>query len=222
MTRRSAPAGAPGAGMSQSYAPEMWRQRIVLLTVLTAPPLMLAGVGLAHPMHLTADSARSWRDLHVLLLPIFPLLGVAPWLVVRRESAVLGAVAAVLGYVYATFYTALDVLAGIGAGSLEQAGIDGGRSVLFAQADSLVRYGVWAYLAATILAAAVVFWRAGVAALPGSVLIIGGAWSFLDSHIFWPRGVLTMLALAIGWAALAWPLPLNEPIGANSSRVNPG
>jgi hypothetical protein len=193
--------------MSQSYAPGMRRQRIVMLTLLTAPPLVLAGLGLAHPMHLTADSARSWHDLHVLLLPIFPLLGLGPWLVVRRESAVLGAVVAVLGYVYAAFYTALDVLAGIGAGSLEQAGIEGGRAVLFAQADSLVRYGVWAYLAATMIAVAVVFWRAGVIAFPGAVLTVGGAWSFLDSHIFWPRGVLTMLALAIGWAALALVLP---------------
>jgi hypothetical protein len=55
--------------------------------------------------------------------------------VLRRESAALGAVAAVVGCVYATFYTA--------------------------------------------------------------------AWSFLDSHIFWPRGMLTMLTLALGWGALA-------------------
>jgi hypothetical protein len=203
----------------------MLRRRIVMLTVLTAPPLLLAGVGLAHPMHLTADSARNWRDLHVLLLPIFPLLGLAPWLVLRREGAALGAVAAVLGYVYAAFYTALDVLAGIGAGSLELAGLDGGRSVLFAQADSLVRYGVWAYLAAAVLAAVVVLRRAGVAALPGSVLIIGGAWSFLDSHIFWPRGVLTMLALAVGWAALAMASPVKRADCRDStiqSRAQPG
>jgi hypothetical protein len=97
----------------------MQRQRIVMLTVLTGPPLVLAGAGLAHPMHLTADTAGRWRDLHVLLLPIFPLLGLGPWLVIRRENPVLGTVAAILGYGYAVFYTALDVLAGIGAGSLE-------------------------------------------------------------------------------------------------------
>jgi hypothetical protein len=192
--------------------------RAVLLLTLVTPPLLLAGLGLAHPMHLTPGSAHAWRDLHVLLLPIFPLLGLAPWLVTRRYSAVLGAVAALLGYVYAAFYTALDVLAGIGAGSLEQAGDPAGRLVLFAQADSLVRYGVWAYLAATILTVAVVLRHVGVAALPGAILTLGGAWSFFDSHIFWPRGVLTMLALAAGWAALALASAANEPGGPDPAR----
>jgi hypothetical protein len=190
----------------------MRRQRIIMFTVLIAPPLVLAGAGLAHPMRLTAATAGSWHDLHVLLLPIFPLLGLGPWLLVRRENPVLGQVAAVLGFAYAVFYTALDVLAGIGAGSLARAGVDGGPSVLFGQADDLVRYGVWAYLVATLLVAAVMLRRVGVAAIPGAVLIIGGAWSFLDSHIFWPRGVLTMLALAVGWAALGLVSP-DEPGG---------
>lgn len=179
----------------------------MMLTVLVAPPVVLAAAGLAHPSHLTTGTADSWRNLHVLLLPVFPLLGLGPWLVLRREGLVLGRVAAVLGYGYAVFYTALDVLAGIGAGALQQAGVGGGRSVLFAQADDLVRYGVWAYFGATVLAAAVMLRRVGVAAAPGAVLTMGGAWSFLDSHIFWPRGVVTMFALAAGWAALALVSP---------------
>jgi hypothetical protein len=180
----------------------MRRNEIIRLAVVAGPPLLLAVLGLTHPITLTVDTASDWRDLHVLLLPIFPLLGLAPWLVARQEGPAWGWVAAVLGYVYAAFYTALDVLAGIGAGSLQQAGLQGGPSVLFTQADDLVRYGVWAYLAAAVLASGLVIRRAGWAGLPGAVLVIGGAWSFLDSHIFWPRGVLTMLALALGWAAL--------------------
>jgi hypothetical protein len=37
----------------------MWRQRIVLLTVVAAPLPVLAGVGTGPPGSTTADSARS-------------------------------------------------------------------------------------------------------------------------------------------------------------------
>jgi len=33
--------------------------------------------------------------------------------------------------------------------------------------------------------------------------VVAGAIAFLDSHIYWPRGGLTMVVLGIGWAALA-------------------
>ncbi|MFI6781091.1 hypothetical protein [Micromonospora sp. NPDC050276] len=73
-------------------------------------------VGLTHPMLLTPASAEHWWDLHVWLLPVFPLLALGPWLTVRVAAggrALLVAVA-VLGYAYAVCYTALDVLAGVG------------------------------------------------------------------------------------------------------------
>jgi len=44
--------------------------------------------------------------------------------------------------------------------------------------------------------------RSRWAALPGAVFLLPAAVSFLDSHIFWPRGVLTMFAIAIGLALL--------------------
>ena len=34
-------------------------------------------------------------------------------------------------------------------------------------------------------------------------MLIVAAVSFLDSHIFWPRGVFTMLGIAVGMALLA-------------------
>jgi hypothetical protein len=36
------------------------------------------------------------------------------------------------------------------------------------------------------------------------VLVIAASVSFLNSHVYWPRGVLTMYALAVGWGLLAW------------------
>jgi hypothetical protein len=181
----------------------MRRPQVTDLLQVAGPPMLLAGLGLTHPMHLTADSAAMWRDLHVVLLPIFPLLALGPWNLVRGERLALRWTVGLLGFTYAVCYTALDVLAGIAAGALKSAGAEGKwTAVVFTQADELVTYGVWAFLVAVVLASTVALRRAGLSAAPGAVIVVAAAVSFRDSHIFWPRGGLTMIALAIGWAAL--------------------
>jgi hypothetical protein len=181
----------------------MRRPLVTDLLFVAVPLLLLAGLGLAHPMQLTPDSAARWRDLHVALLPIFPLLALGPWITVRDEHPALRWVVGLLGFAYAVFYTALDVLAGIAAGALKTSGAEGKwTSVVFTQADELVTYGVWAFLVAVVLASTVALRRAGLSAAPGAVIVVAAAVSFRDSHIFWPRGGLTMIALAIGWVAL--------------------
>ena len=44
--------------------------------------------------------------------------------------------------------------------------------------------------------------RWGTLSVPGSVVLLVAAWSFLGSHIYWPVGVLTMLGLAVGFGLL--------------------
>ena len=49
----------------------------------------------------------------------------------------------------------------------------------------------------------VVLWRRhGVRVLPGAAVLFAACWSFLDSHIFWPRGVFTMAGFAVAFALL--------------------
>ena len=181
----------------------MQRPRAYVLLIVAGPPLLLAALGLAHPAHLTESTADAWKNLHIVLLPIFPLLALAPWLLTRGEHRAVRWTAIALGYSFAAFYTALDVLAGIGAGVLQQAGAVDQKRFLYAEGNDLAEYGVWAYLLATALTAAVVLRRARLAAVPGAILVVAGAIAFLDSHIYWPRGGLTMVVLGIGWAALA-------------------
>jgi hypothetical protein len=181
----------------------------LLLLVVMVPPLVLAGFGISHPSTLDAGSAPWWRDLHVILLPVFPLLALGPWLVARAVARPgLSWVVAALGYVYATFYTALDVLAGIGAGTSADHGFFAPLGSLFSMANSLARVGVDAYLAAALLAAGAAVLAVRGAdrgpAVAGAVLVLYGAIQFLDSHIYWPRGVWAMVALAVGWGLLAW------------------
>ena len=55
-------------------------------------------------------------------------------------------------------------------------------------------------LAGTVALAA----RHGTRVFAGSVVLLGAGYSFIDSHIFRPRGVLTMLAMAAGFALWTW------------------
>src|ERR1700759_3524871 len=110
--------------------------RPAALLAAAVPPLLLAGLGSTHPTMLTPESAPWWRDLHVVGLLLFPLLALGPWAGVRGRGRVLEPVVLVLGLLYACFYTALDVLAGIGAGQ-ETVVVGPGPwvSALFAEAD---------------------------------------------------------------------------------------
>jgi len=181
----------------------MTRRRIVLLSLAVAvPPLVLAAVGVSHPTHLDADSAQYWRDLHIGILAVFPLLGFAPWIVVRGHRLWLSWTAGVLGFVYASFYTALDVLAGIGAGGLEHEGMHEATPVAFDLGDRLGLVGSVAFVAACLLAGGFAVRMRGIRALPGALLVALGSVLFLFEHIFFPVGVIGQLCLAVGWVLL--------------------
>ncbi len=183
--------------------------RTALWSVLgiAAGPLAIAVLGYTHPHGLTSETAMYWRTLHVILLPLFPLLAVNLWWLLTGESGPIPWLARSLGLVYLAFYTALDVLAGIGAGALVAAGTDPGDRVtqeLFSQANSLAEIGVWAFLGAVVLTGSVLTRRHGPAALPGALILALAAFAFLRSHVYFPYGVATMVAMSIGFAGLQW------------------
>jgi hypothetical protein len=182
--------------------------------LVTAGPILLAVAGLAHPGGLSAATADRWVHLHILLLPVFPLLalGFVVLLPGRPRAGVAGAatVIAWLGAaVYAAGYTGLDAVAGIGAGTV--AGRPGDpaelRRLVLALYDvggPLGRVGVFGLLVAVLAGTIALGARHGRRVLPGTVVLLGAGYSFLDSHIFAPRGVLTMLAMAAGFALWTW------------------
>jgi hypothetical protein len=187
--------------------------RPAALLAAAVPPLLLAALGTTHPTMLTPASAPWWRDLHVIGLFLFPLLALGPWAVVRGRGRVLEAVVIVLGFVYACGYTALDVLAGIGAGQdTVMVGPGPWVAALFGMADTLGMPATHAYLAVAVIGGVTAIvvapgLAARAAAVVGTVLVVGGAWSFLTSHIYPPVGVITMVVLAVGWTTLAAVVP---------------
>jgi hypothetical protein len=164
-----------------------------------APPVVIGAIGLAHPAHLTQDASAWWRDLHIVLLPLFPLLAVGPWLVARSVEPVYGRITLVLGYVFACFYSALDILAGIAAGALKH-DREGGLATVFGYASDLGQIGSVAFIGATAAASGCLLRVAGPLVLPGAAVALLGAYGFMQNHVYPPWGVLSMLAIAAGWA----------------------
>lgn len=169
------------------------------------PCLVLATFGLTHPHDLTPATAHHWYRMHLLLIPVFPLLSVCLWWLLRDMSCPLAWLARVLGFVYLTFYGALDVLAGVGNGLVLMRPTRDPALVrqFFAQGNALAEIGVWAFLVACLLTVFLLYRRSGVQTLPGGVLLLVAAISFLSSHIYFPRGVLSMLVMALGFALLS-------------------
>jgi hypothetical protein len=195
------------------------RSQVLPLLGIATTPLFLAIIGFTHPQDLTRETAVYWRTLHLILLPVFPLLGMNLWWLladidIRNLWAVL---ARILAFVYMPFYGALDVLAGIGTGSVfirAQATDQPAPTTvifwLFDEGLELSHVGVWAFLLACALTGLLLVQRVGWMALPGAVLLIAAAISFLNSHIYYPRGVLTMFVMAFAFTWLQWAR-LREP-----------
>ena len=191
--------------LGRPYARNVPPLRKTVLVI--APPLVLAAAGLIHPRDLTAASAARWAGLHVVLLPVFPLLAVGLLVPLgwrpRRDLSAVGTVVAWLGAAgYAAYYTGLDAVAGIAAGTAEQHGVSAAVPGLFAAGDRLGQAGAYALLVASVATSLVLFSRHGAGVLPGALILLVSCFSFIDSHIFWPRGVFTMLGFAAAFVLL--------------------
>lgn len=184
----------------------MSRSRWLRAALAAAPALALAGLGAAHPGGLNGDTASWWATLHILLLPVFPLLAAAQWFLLASAPPLLRLPGRLAAYGFATFYSGLDAVAGVAAGTVEEA--QGGASPvlgqLFEVGDRLGHIGAWCFLVASALIVADIAPHARWRVVPGAVLLLASSVSFLDSHLFWPRGVYTMIGIAAGMFLLSY------------------
>ncbi len=180
-------------------------RRAVLLAL---PALVLAVAGLFHPHSLSHASAPRWTMLHVAGLFVFPLVGLALAMLVRGRRDPVAWLVALTAYVYATAYSALDVISGIGAGYVTWRlgeGVPRPDEVrfLFVIGGRIGEVGSWALIACAVVVALDALRRLGAPALPGLALVPGALLVHVG-HIFAPTGVagMTLIGLATGY--LAW------------------
>ena len=152
-----------------------------------------------HPHHLTHDTADSWFGLHVAGLAPFPLVGAALAFLVRGRRDAIAWLVRLSAYVYATFYSALDVISGIAAGYVtRELGPGAPRPdevrLMFRIGTPLGEVGSWALIFCCVLLAADLLRRNALAAVAGVVLVVG-AWLVHQDHIFAPTGVAGMVLL---------------------------
>ncbi len=172
---------------------------------LALPGLVLAVAGLFHPHHLTYDTSWRWFALHLPGLLVFPLVGLALAELVHGRRDPIAWLVRLTAYVYATFYTALDVVSGIAAGYVtHELGPGVARpqevSLLFRIGTPLGHVGSAALITCAVLLTLDLLYRnrawSVVLLVPGAVLV------HLD-HIFSPKGVVGMLMLGLGTAGAA-------------------
>jgi len=192
--------GAPRAAGSIGG---MTQPRILLVAAVVVPFALLAIASLFHPVNLTDDTAGLWFGLHLALIPVFPLVGFVPWLVARRVDRRLGWVAGALGFLYAAFYTSLDLLAGVGAGAVQLAGVPDAKAGLYAIGRVVAMVGVVSLVAAAVVASVAAFVVARLTALPGALLAVAGAVLLYRGHVYFGYGTLSMLLMAAGFTVLA-------------------
>jgi hypothetical protein len=182
-------------------------RRPLAIAAVTAPPLILLGVGLTHPAHLTVASAGWWTTMHQLLVPLFPLLAAAVWVLLRRDHTALAHFGRVAAVGFAVFYGTLDAVSGVAAGIVVQA--EGSTEA--AALDPLFAAGkIFAYLGGYSLLAAVAAaigctWLSGTRPATfwvGAMLALGGAAVVARFHIYFPYGTATMGCLAIGFCLI--------------------
>lgn len=186
----------------------MPRSRAARLLLVALPALLIGALGLAHPVFLEPETAERWRLAHLLLLPAFPLLAGSVLVLLRGERGPAAWGARALAVAYAVLYGALDAIAGIGAPQQVLGAVERGEGRppiedLYEIGDRLGALGVYALAAAAALTGLVLWLRSRSPLAPvGAAVVVAACYPFLRHHVFPPRGVLAMVAVAAGLALL--------------------
>lgn len=181
---------------------------------LFATPVLTGLVIATHPTDPTtaadlgAETGR-YIGIHVGLLVMLPLLGIALWLLLQGITGTAATIARVMIPFTVAFYAAFDALIGIGAGVLSREAValgDPGAEALAARWMEipmplpLISTAAVVSWTGTLLAAAVAHYRAGSSWLAvGGLALAGPLFGFGHPLVF---GVIGMAALLVAAAAI--------------------
>lgn len=175
--------------------------------LLALPGLTLGAAGLLHPHDLSYDTADTWMSLHVAGLVVFPLVGVAAIRLVTGRRDPVAWLVRVAAYVYATFYTGLDLVSGMAAGWVtRQTGpgeLPPSVGQLFELGHPLDRIGAAGLVVLALALTADRLLRGSPRTALVGLLLVPGALLVRSDHIFAPQGALGMALIGVGTGVLA-------------------
>lgn len=185
------------------------RAALIRAAVFAAPALALGAVGSTHPAFLARDTAQHWWVMHLIGLFVFPLVAIALAALMRGRRGVVPVLVVPAAYAFATCYTALDVISGIGAGWVtDKLPPDTLRpqavTLSFDIGAKLGEVGAWALLVAAVVLTLDAVRRHGPLWAAPALLLVAGAWFLRTEHIFPVGGVLSCVAIGLGTGWLAW------------------
>jgi hypothetical protein len=171
--------------------------------LLMGTPLVLALLMIVHQLIDQFERPGAFLTLHLLLLPLFALMGVALWVLLEGVSGAVAWAARVAAFMFVVGYVALDAISGIAASAIlasEAPWSKVATQALFASGPTALPTTV-AVLAwrVSVLLAALALYRAGRPLAPLVLLVATALWLSNDHGGL--RGVVVFggFALAMAW-----------------------
>ena len=171
--------------------------------LLIGTPLALALLMIVHQLIDQFERPVAFLALHLLLLPLFALMGLAIWVLLKGIGGAMAWSARAAAFVFLVGYVALDAISGIAASAILASGapwsLEATRA-LFASRPAAVPTMV-AVLAwrVSVLLAAWALYRAGRPLAPLVLLVASAVW--LNQNHGGVRGALVFggFAVAVAW-----------------------
>jgi hypothetical protein len=171
--------------------------------LLIGTPLVLALLMVVHQLIDQFERPGAFLTLHLVLLPLFALMGVAVWALLEGVSGAVAWAARVTAFVFLVGYVALDAISGIAASAILASGASWSTEAtraLFTSGPAAIPTTV-AVLAwrVSVLLAAWALYRAGRPLAPLVLLVATAVW--LNQNHGGVRGVVVFggFALAAAW-----------------------
>jgi hypothetical protein len=171
--------------------------------LLLGTPLALALLMVVHQLIDQFERPEAFLTLHLILLPLFALMGVAVWALLEGVSGAVAWASRVAAFVFLVGYVALDAISGVAASAILASGAAWSTEAtraLFTSGPAAIPTMV-AVLAwrVSVLLAAWALYRAGRPLAPLVLLVATAVW--LNNDHGGVRGVVVFggFALAAAW-----------------------
>jgi hypothetical protein len=171
--------------------------------LLLGTPLALALLMVVHQLIDQFERPGAFLTLHLILLPLFALMGVAVWALLEGVSGAVAWASRVAAFVFLVGYVALDAISGIAASAILASGAAWSTEAtraLFTSGPAAIptMVAVLAWRVSVVLAAWALY-RAGRPLAPLVLLVATAVW--LNNDHGGVRGVVVFggFALAAAW-----------------------